>query len=31
LGNQAAIGRVRLGGGSHSKFRMSLRIYYTNL
>jgi hypothetical protein len=31
LGNQAAIGRVRLGGGSHSKFRMRLRIYYTNL
>jgi hypothetical protein len=31
LGNQAGIGRVRLGGGSHSKFRMRLRIYYTNL
>lgn len=31
LGNQAANGRVRLGGGSHSKFRMRLRIYYTNL
>ncbi len=31
LGNQAAIGRVRLGGGSHSKFKMRLRIYYTNL
>jgi hypothetical protein len=31
LGNQAATGRVRLGGGSHSKFRMRLRIYYTNL
>jgi hypothetical protein len=31
MGNQAAIGRVRLGGGSHSKFRMRLRIYYTNL
>jgi len=31
LGNQPAIGRVRLGGGSHSKFRMRLRIYYTNL
>jgi hypothetical protein len=31
LGNQPAIGRVRLGGGSHSKFRMRLRIFYTNL
>jgi Domain of unknown function (DUF4270) len=31
LGNQPATGRVRLGGGSHSKFRMRLRIYYTNL
>ncbi len=31
LGNQPAIGRVRLGGGAHSKFRMRLRIYYTNL
>jgi hypothetical protein len=31
LGNQPAIGRVRLGGGSHSKFKMRLRIYYTNL
>jgi hypothetical protein len=31
LGNQPAIGRVRLGGGSHSKFRMRLRIYYTNV
>lgn len=31
LGNQAANGRVRLGGGSHSKFRMRLRIYYTDL
>lgn len=31
LGNQPAIGRVRLGGGSHSKFRMRLRIYYTNI
>jgi hypothetical protein len=31
LGNQPGIGRVRLGGGSHSKFRMRLRIYYTNL
>jgi hypothetical protein len=31
LGNQPAIGRVRLGGGSHSKFRMRLRVYYTNI
>ena len=31
LGNQPAIGRVRLGGGSHSKFRMRLRVYYSNL
>ena len=31
LGNQPAIGRVRLGGGSHSKFKMRLRIFYTNL
>lgn len=31
LGNQAGVGRVRLGGGTHSKFRMRLRIYYTNL
>ncbi len=31
LGNQPGIGRVRLGGGSHSKFRMRLRIYYTNI
>ncbi len=31
LGNQAAIGRVRLGGGAHSKFKMRLRIYYTDL
>lgn len=31
LGNQPGVGRVRLGGGSHSKFRMRLRIFYTNL
>ena len=31
LGNQAAIGRVVLGGGSRSKFRMRLHIYYSNL
>ena len=29
--NQAALGRVRLGGGSHSKFRMRLHIYYSDL
>jgi hypothetical protein len=31
LGNQPAIGRVRLGGGSHSKFRMRLHVYYSDL
>lgn len=31
LGNQPAMGRVRLGGGSHSKFRMRLHVYYSNL
>lgn len=30
-GNQPAMGRVRLGGGTHSKFRMRLRIYYSDL
>jgi hypothetical protein len=29
--NQPAIGRVRLGGGKHSRFRMRLRIYYSDL
>jgi hypothetical protein len=29
--NSPAIGRVRLGGGSHSKFRMRLRVYYSDL
>jgi hypothetical protein len=29
--NQAGLGRVRLGGGSNSKFRMRLHIYYTDL
>lgn len=29
--NQPAIGRVRLGGGRHSRFKMRLRIYYSNL
>jgi hypothetical protein len=27
--NDAAIGRVRLGGGNHSRFRMRLRIIYS--
>lgn len=31
LGNQPAIGRVRLGGGKHSRFRMRLRVYYSDL
>jgi len=31
LGNQPAIGRVRLGGGAHSKYRMKLHIYYSDL
>ncbi len=31
VANQAAIGRVRLGGGSHSKFRMRLHVYYSDL
>jgi hypothetical protein len=31
LGNQAAMGRVRLGGGKHSKFKMRLRVYYSDL
>ncbi len=31
LGNQPAIGRVRLGGGKHSRFRMRLHIYYSDL
>lgn len=30
-GNQPGIGRVRLGGGKHSKFRMRLHIYYSDL
>ena len=29
--NQPAIGRVRLGGGKHSKFKMRLRVYYSDL
>jgi len=31
IGNQAATGRVVLGGGSRKKFRMRVRIYYTDL
>jgi hypothetical protein len=31
LGNTPGIGRVRLGGGRHSKFRMRLHVYYSNL
>lgn len=31
VANQTAIGRVRLGGGSHSKFKMRLRVYYSDL
>ena len=30
-GNQPAMGRVRIGGGTHSKFRMRLHIYYSDL
>ncbi len=31
LGNQPAMGRVRLGGGRHSRFRMRLHVYYSDL
>lgn len=31
IGNQAASGRVVLGGGSRKKFRMRVRIYYSDL
>jgi len=31
VANQPGIGRVRLGGGSHSKFKMRLHVYYSNL
>ncbi|TRZ76485.1 MAG: DUF4270 family protein [Chitinophagaceae bacterium] len=31
IGNQAATGRVVLGGGSRTKFRMRLHIYYSDL
>ncbi|TAG12907.1 MAG: DUF4270 family protein [Sphingobacteriia bacterium] len=30
-GNETSAGRVRLGGGSHSRFRMRLRIVYSRL
>lgn len=29
--NQPAVGGVRLGGGKHSKFKMRLRVYYSDL
>jgi hypothetical protein len=31
LGNEVANGRVRLGGGTHSRFRMRLRLVYSRL
>lgn len=31
ISNQPAFGRVRLGGGNHSKFKMRIRIYYSDL
>jgi hypothetical protein len=31
MGNDLAIGRVRLGGGTHSRFRMRLRIIYSRI
>lgn len=31
IGNQTGHGRVRLGGGSHTKFRMRLRIVYSRI
>ena len=31
LAKNPASGRVRLGGGSHSKFRMRLKVYYSDL
>lgn len=30
-GNEAAQGRIRLGGGTHSRFRMRLRIVYSKI
>ena len=31
IGNDAADGRVRLGGGTHSRFRMRLRIIFSRI
>lgn len=31
VGNEVANGRVRLGGGTHSRFRMRLRLVYSRL
>ncbi len=31
VGNDAADGRVRVGGGNHSRFRMRLRVIYSKL
>jgi hypothetical protein len=31
MGNQPGLGRVRLGGGKHSKNKMRLRVYYSDL
>ena len=31
IGNQAATGRVVLGGGSRKKFKMRVRVYYSDL
>jgi hypothetical protein len=31
VANAPGFGRVRLGGGRHSKFRMRLHVYYSNL
>lgn len=31
IGNEIADGRVRLGGGTHSRFRMRLRIIYSRI
>ena len=31
IGNDVANGRVRLGGGTHTRFRMRLRIIYSKI
>lgn len=31
MGNELGVGRVRLGGGTHSRFRMRLRIIYSRI